>query len=95
MTTNEIITKIYNDQLEKKLSKKAISLVIANFVDYMQKDLAKGNRVAIVGLGSFTKVEKPEMVKRLPNGTSVKVPAHKAAKFKASKMLNEALNGGE
>lgn len=95
MTTNEIITKIYNDQLEKKLSKKAISLVIANFVDYMRKDLAKGNRVAIVGLGSFTKVEKTEMVKRLPNGTSVKVPAHKAAKFKASKMLNEALNGGE
>jgi DNA-binding protein HU-beta len=95
MTTNEIITKIYNDQLEKKLSKKAISLVIANFIDYMRKDLAKGNRVSIVGLGSFTKVEKPEMVKRLPNGNSVKVPAHKAAKFKASKMLNDALNGGE
>lgn len=95
MTTNEIITKIYNDQLEKKLSKKAISLVIANFVDYMRKDIEKGNRVAIVGLGSFTEVEKPEMVKRLPNGASVKVPAHKAAKFKASKMLNDALNGGE
>lgn len=95
MTTNEIITKIYNDQLEKKLSKKAISLVIANFVDYMRKDIEKGNRVSIVGLGSFTEVEKPEMVKRLPNGTSVKVPAHKAAKFKASKMLNDALNGGE
>jgi len=95
LTTNEIITKIYNDQLEKKLSKKAISLVIANFVDYMRKDIEKGNRVSIVGLGSFTEVEKPEMVKRLPNGTSVKVPAHKAAKFKASKMLNDALNGGE
>lgn len=95
MTTNEIITKIYNDQLEKKLSKKAISLVIANFVDYMRKDIEKGNRVSIVGLGSFTEVEKPEMVKRLPNGASVKVPAHKAAKFKASKMLNDALNGGE
>ena len=95
MTTNEIITKIYNDQLEKKLSKKAISLVIANFVYYMRKDIEKGNRVSIVGLGSFTEVEKPEMVKRLPNGTSVKVPAHKAAKFKASKMLNDALNGGE
>lgn len=95
MTTNESITKIYNDQLEKKLSKKAISLVIANFVDYMRKDIEKGNRVSIVGLGSFTEVEKPEMVKRLPNGASVKVPAHKAAKFKASKMLNDALNGGE
>lgn len=95
MTTNEIISKIYNDQLEKKLSKKTISLVITNFVDYMRKDLAEGNRVSIVGLGSFTEVEKPEMVKRLPKGTSVKVPAHKAAKFKASKMLNEALNGGE
>lgn len=95
MTTNEIITKIYNDQLEKKLSKKAISLVIANFVEYMRKDIEKGNRVSIVGLGSFTEVEKPEMVKRLPNGASVQVPAHKAAKFKASKMLNDALNGGE
>lgn len=95
MTTNEIISKIYNDQLEKKLSKKAISLVISNFVDYMRKDLAKGNRVSIVGLGNFTEVEKPEMVKRLPNGTSVNVPAHKAAKFKASKMLNDALNSGE
>ena len=95
MTTNEIISKIYNDQLEKKLSKKAISLVIANFIDYARKDLAKGNRVSIVGLGSFTKVEKPETVKRLPNGTSVKVPAHKAAKFKASKMLNDALNSGD
>lgn len=95
MTTNEIITKIYNDQLEKKLSKKAISFVIANFIDYMRKDLAKGNRVSIVGLGSFTEVEKPEMVKRLPNGTSVKVPARKAAKFKASKMLNDALNSGD
>lgn len=44
MTTNEIISKIYNDQLEKKLSKKIISLVITNFVDYMRKDLAEGNR---------------------------------------------------
>lgn len=95
MTTNEIISKIYNDQLEKKLSKKTISLIIANFIDYMRKDLAKGNRVALVGLGSFTRVEKPEMEKRLPNGTSIKVPAHKAAKFKASKMLNDALNDGE
>lgn len=95
MTTNEIISKIYNDQLEKKLPKKAISLVIANFIDYMRKDIAKGNRVSIVGLGSFTEVEKPEMTKRLPNGTSIKVPAHKAAKFKASKMLIDALNSGE
>ena len=61
----------------------------------MRKDLAKGNRVSIVGLGSFTEVEKPEMVKRLPNGTSVNVPAHKAAKFKASKMLNVALKSWE
>ena len=95
MTTNEIISKIYNDQLEKKLSKKTISLVIANFVDYLRKDLAKGNRVSIVGLGSFTRTEKPEMTKRLPNGTTIKVPPHKVAKFKASKMLNDALNGGE
>lgn len=95
ITTNKIIDRLYNDQLEKKIPKKGMQSVIAAFVLAIREELKKGNKVSIAGLGTFTVKARLEAVKHLPSGAPVTVPAHKAAKFKASKMLNDALNSGE
>lgn len=93
MTTNEIISKIYNDQLEKKLTKKQIQLVIANFFNYAREDLEDGNRLAMPGFGIFKVVDRKEKEVTTPGGKLVKVPACKAVKFQASQMLKDAVNG--
>ena len=54
ITTNKIIDRLYNDQLEKKIPKKGMQSVIAAFVLAIREELKKGNKVSIAGLGTFT-----------------------------------------
>lgn len=87
VTTNKIIDRLYNDQLEKKIHKKDMQAIIAAFVLAIREELKQGNKVSVAGLGTFTVKAKPEAVKHLPSGAPVTVPAHAVAKFSASKYL--------
>ena len=54
--------------------------------------LGRGDKVAISGFGNFDPRRVAERTARNPRtGESVVVPAHVAAKFKASRNLREAL----
>ena len=55
--------------------------------------MASGDGVRIVGLGTFSIVERPERECRNPKtGEKFIAPASKSIKFKASKKLKDALN---
>ena len=64
------------------------------FVDVVTEALAEGNRVQIVGFGSFEVKDRPERVARNPQAPDqeITIPASKAPVFKAGKSLKEAVN---
>lgn len=55
------------------------------YVDVVKEQLAKGERISLVGFGTFSVVERGERVGRNPkNGKIVKIAARKVAKFRPS-----------
>lgn len=87
ITTNKIIDKLYNDQLDKKIHKKDMQAVIAAFVLAIREELKQGNKVSVAGLGTFTVKTRPAAIRKLPGMPAINVPAHTVAKFSVSKYL--------
>ncbi|MGE5557407.1 MAG: HU family DNA-binding protein [Bacillota bacterium] len=89
LTKAELIDKIADKtKLTKKDSGKALEVVI----DAISGALAKGNKVQLVGFGSF-EVKKREARKgRNPqSGKPIMIPARKVPVFKAGKALKDAV----
>jgi len=62
-------------------------------VEGVTKALKKGDKVSLVGFGTFSAKKKPARVGRNPQtGAEVKIPARVAPAFKAGNKLKEALN---
>ncbi len=58
------------------------------YVDVVKEQLAKGEKVTLVGFGTFDVTERPARTGRNPRtGAKIKIAAKKAAKFKAGKGL--------
>ena len=58
------------------------------YVDVVKEQLAKGDKITLIGFGTFSVVNKPARTGRNPRtGKSIKIAAKKAAKFKAGKGL--------
>ena len=73
----------------KALAEKMISAVFEN----MQKALKKGDKVTIMGFGSFDKVKRAAREGRNPQtGEKLKIKARNAIKFSAGKDLKESVN---
>ena len=74
----------------KKDAEKAISAV----TEVITETLAAGEKVQIVGFGSFEVKDRPERVARNPQAPDqeITIPASKAPVFKAGKSLKEAVN---
>ena len=61
---------------------------IAAFVDTVKEELAKGDKITLVGFGTFSVQDRPARVGRNPRtGKNIKIAAKKVAKFKAGKGL--------
>ena len=57
------------------------------------EELKKGEKVQLVGFGTFEVVERKEREGRNPqSGETMKIAASKAPKFKAGKALKDAMN---
>ena len=63
-------------------------------VDVITDALTNGEKVQIVGFGSFEVKDRPERVARNPQAPDqeITIPASKAPVFKAGKSLKEAVN---
>lgn len=75
------------------LSKKQSEEALKAFVDIVTKELKKGEKVQLVGFGTFEVAQRAARTGRNPQtGATMKIKASKAPKFKAGKALKDAVN---
>ncbi len=91
MTKKDFVEKYAEKTGESK--KRAGELVEA-FLGTVEDALVAGDNVQFVGWGTFEVKETAERMGRNPKtGEAIKIPAKKAAKFKAGKKLADKVNG--
>ena len=93
MNKNDLI-KVMSQKMEdnKNVAEKAL----AAFMDVIKDEMIKGNKIHLVGFGTFDVTERAEHMGRNPKtGESLLIEASKAPKFKAASALKKAVNGGE
>ena len=90
MNKAELIAKIAE---ESKLTKKAAETALDAFMTTVEGALKKGEKVQLVGFGTFEVSERAAREGRNPQtGKTMKIEACKAPKFKAGKALKDAVN---
>ena len=76
-----------------ELSKKDAEKALKAFVDVVAEELKKGEKIQLVGFGTFEVSERAAREGRNPaNGQPMQIAASKAPKFKAGKALKDAIN---
>ncbi len=90
MNRSELISSIADKTgLTKKDSEKAL----AAFIESVEEQLQKGDKVQLVGFGTFEISERAARTGKNPQtGEEIKIAASKAPKFKAGKALKELVN---
>ena len=76
-----------------ELSKKDAEKALKAFVDVVAEELKKGEKIQLVGFGTFEVSERAAREGRNPaNGQPMQIAASKAPKFKAGKASKDAIN---
>jgi len=89
MTKSELIDKVSKDA---KVTKVAAGKTIDAIIDGITKALKKGDRVSLVGFGSFSVSNRKARTGRNPQtGKPIKIAARKVARFKAGSALRKAV----
>jgi len=89
MTKAELIEKMAKDA---DVSKAAANKALDSFVDGIKKTLKKGNKVTLVGFGTFSVGKRAARKGRNPQtGETIKIKASKTPKFKAGKAFKNAI----
>ncbi len=74
-------------------SKKDAEKVLNAFVDVVTESLTKGEKVQLIGFGTFDVKSRPARKARNPRtGEEIKIAASKAPAFKAGKALKDKVN---
>ena len=75
------------------VSKKDTEAVLKAFTEVVSTELKKGEKVQIVGFGTFEVSERAAREGRNPaTGEAMQISAAKAPKFKAGKALKDVIN---
>jgi DNA-binding protein HU-beta len=90
MNKAELVTKIAdNGNLSKKDAEKALNA----FTQSVQEALVKGDKVSLVGFGSFEVRNRAARKGRNPKTKQeIKIPASKAPVFRVGKVFKETIN---
>ena len=87
MNKTELIAAIAE---QADLSKKDAEAALNAFSDIVGKTLKKGDKIQLVGFGTFEISKRAARTGRNPQtGKSIKIKASKAPKFKAGKALKD------
>ena len=90
MNKTELIAEIAQ---KTGLTKKDAEQAVKALVETVTEQLKKGNKVQMVGFGTFEVSKRAAREGRNPQtGESMKIKASKAPKFKAGKGLKDAVN---
>ncbi|HHW59004.1 MAG TPA: HU family DNA-binding protein [Bacteroidales bacterium] len=89
MNKEELITAMAKESgLTKADARKALDA----FMNVVKMSMARQEKVALVGFGSFEVVQRKEREGRDPRtGKPIKIPAKKVVKFKPGSTLSEAV----
>ena len=75
------------------LSKKDAEGALKAFTDVVAEELKKGEKIQLVGFGTFEVSQRAARTGRNPQtNQEIKIPASKAPKFKAGKALKDIVN---
>ena len=90
MNKAELITSMAE---KSQLTKKDAEAALKAFIDSVQEALENGEKVQLVGFGTFETRERAAREGRNPrSGEVMNIPASKAPKFKAGKALKDIVN---
>ncbi len=90
MNKTELVEAIAKDA---KVSKKDAEAVVNAFTANVTKELKKGEKVTLIGFGTFEVGKRSARTGRNPQtGKEMKIAASKAPKFKAGKALKDLVN---
>ncbi len=89
MTKTEIVDKVAAEaKVTKAVAAKAFAAVIAS----VKQALAKGEKVTMIGFGTFSVAQRKARTGRNPQtGKEIKIAARKVPKFTAGKAFKEAV----
>ena len=78
---------------QTNLSKKDAEAALKAFIDVVSEELKKGEKVQLVGFGTFEVSERAAREGRNPHtGETMEIKASKTPKFKAGKALKDMMN---
>ena len=90
MNKTELVAAIAE---KTNLSKKDAEMALKAFTEVVAEELKKGEKVALVGFGTFEVSERAAREGRNPlTGATIKIAASKTPKFKAGKALKDSIN---
>ena len=90
MNKTEVVAAVAE---QADISKKDAEKALKAFVDVVTEEMKKGEKVQLVGFGTFEVSERAAREGRNPQtGKTMKIEACKAPKFKAGKALKDAVN---
>ncbi len=90
MNKTELVAAIAD---KAELSRKDAEKALKAFTDVVAEELKKGEKIQLVGFGTFEVSERAARTGRNPqNGKEMTIPASKAPKFKAGKELKDMIN---
>lgn len=90
MNKTELITVVAQ---KTDLSKRDAERVVKTVFDTITEELAKGDKVQVIGFGTFEVRERQAREGRNPqNGESITIAASKSPAFKAGKQLKDKVN---
>ena len=93
MNKTELVAAIAE---QTQLSRKDAEAALKAFIDVVSEELKKGEKVQLVGFGTFEVSERAAREGRNPaTGEAMTIKASKSPKFKAGKALKDMVNADE
>ena len=90
MNKTELVAAIAE---QTQLSRKDAEAALKAFIDVVSEELKKGEKVQLVGFGTFEVSERAAREGRNPQtGETMQIKASKTPKFKAGKALKDMMN---
>ena len=90
MNKSELIAALAD---KTKMTKRDAEKVLDTFVDTVSGSLAKGEKVQLIGFGTFDVKKRPARTARNPRtGEEIKIKASQSPSFKAGKALKDKVN---
>lgn len=91
MNKEELVQEVAK---KAKVTQKEAAEIINAFMDTVQKTVAKGKKVTLVGFGTFEARKRAARTGRNPQtGKAINIPAKTAPVFSAGKKFKDVVNG--